>query len=55
MSVNRNLPPRMKPIAARKSAILCVLDIGTSKIACLRKLGELCFQIPDHQHLAVKP
>ncbi|MBV9221614.1 MAG: cell division protein FtsA [Methylobacteriaceae bacterium] len=25
----------MKPIAARKSAILCVLDIGTSKIACL--------------------
>lgn len=25
----------MKPIAIRKSAILCVLDVGTSKIACL--------------------
>jgi cell division protein FtsA len=25
----------MRPISARKSAILCVLDIGTSKIVCL--------------------
>jgi len=31
----RNMPPRMKPIAARKSAILSVLDVGTSKIVCL--------------------
>ena len=29
------LPPRMKPLSARKSAILSVLDIGTSKIVCL--------------------
>jgi cell division protein FtsA len=27
--------PRMKPLSARKSAILCALDVGTSKIACL--------------------
>ena len=29
------LPPRMKPLSARKSAILSVLDIGTSKVVCL--------------------
>lgn len=28
-------PPRLKPLSARKSAILSVLDIGTSKIVCL--------------------
>ena len=27
--------PRMKPLSARKSAILCVLDVGTSKVACV--------------------
>ena len=27
--------PRMKPLSARKSAILCALDVGTSKVACL--------------------
>ena len=27
--------PRMRPLSARKSAILCVLDVGTSKVACL--------------------
>lgn len=27
--------PRMKPLSARKSAILPVLDIGTSKVVCL--------------------
>jgi cell division protein FtsA len=27
--------PRMKPISARKSAILCVLDVGASKVVCL--------------------
>jgi cell division protein FtsA len=27
--------PRMKPLSVRKSAILCALDVGTSKIACL--------------------
>ena len=30
-----SITPRMKPLSARKSAILCVLDVGTSKIACL--------------------
>lgn len=29
------LPPRMRALSARKSALLCVLDIGTSKIVCL--------------------
>jgi cell division protein FtsA len=29
------IPPRLKPLSARKSAILSVLDVGTSKIACL--------------------
>ena len=29
------MPPRMRPISARKSAVLCVLDVGTSKVACL--------------------
>ncbi|WP_026607073.1 cell division protein FtsA [Methylocapsa acidiphila] len=28
-------PPRLRPLPARKSAILSVLDIGTSKIVCL--------------------
>ena len=31
----RFMPSRMRPLSARKSALLCVLDIGTSKIACL--------------------
>ena len=29
------MPRRMRPISARKSAVLCVLDVGTSKIVCL--------------------
>lgn len=29
------LTPKMRPISPRRSAILCVLDIGTSKIVCL--------------------
>ena len=33
--MSRCVTPRMRPLSARKSAILCVLDIGTSKIACL--------------------
>jgi cell division protein FtsA len=31
----RMLPPRMRALPARKSALLCALDIGTSKIVCL--------------------
>jgi cell division protein FtsA len=30
-----SLTPRLKPLSPRKSAVLSVLDIGTSKIACL--------------------
>lgn len=30
-----SITPRMRPLSARKSAILCVLDVGTSKIACV--------------------
>jgi cell division protein FtsA len=29
------MPPRLRPLSARKSAVLCVLDVGTSKVACL--------------------
>ncbi len=29
------MPRRMRPISTRRSAVLCVLDVGTSKIACL--------------------
>lgn len=32
---SRGLTPRMRPLSARKSAVLSVLDIGTSKVACL--------------------
>ena len=36
MSVMRHgLTPRLKPLSARRSATLSVLDIGTSKIVCL--------------------
>jgi cell division protein FtsA len=31
----RNTPPRLRPLSARRSAFLSVLDIGTSKIVCL--------------------
>ena len=29
------MPPRMRPLSARRSAVLSILDIGTSKIVCL--------------------
>lgn len=29
------LTPKMKPVSPRRSAVVCALDIGTSKIACL--------------------
>ncbi len=32
---SNGLTPRMRPLSARKSAILSVLDVGTSKVACL--------------------
>jgi cell division protein FtsA len=32
---SRIQPPRMRALPARKSAVLCALDIGTSKIVCL--------------------
>ena len=36
MSLRRtSLTPRMKPLSARKNAILSVLDVGTSKVVCL--------------------
>ncbi len=31
----RMLPPRMRALSARKTALLSVLDVGTSKIVCL--------------------
>ncbi len=36
MSASRHgLPPRLKPLSARKSATLSVLDVGTSKVVCV--------------------
>ena len=32
---SRLLPPRLPPLQPKKSAVLSVLDIGTSKIVCL--------------------
>jgi len=32
---SRCYTPRMKPLSARKTTILSVLDVGTSKVACL--------------------
>ena len=29
------LPPRMRPLSAKRTAILSVLDVGTSKVVCL--------------------
>lgn len=33
--LNYGLTPKMKPLSARRSALVVALDIGTSKIACL--------------------
>ncbi|MDJ1158606.1 cell division protein FtsA [Chelatococcus sp. SYSU_G07232] len=33
--LKQGLTPRMKPLSTRKSAILSVLDVGTSKVVCL--------------------
>ncbi|GJD69122.1 cell division protein FtsA [Methylobacterium gnaphalii] len=35
MSSHHGLTPRMKPLSARRSATLSILDIGTSKVVCL--------------------
>ncbi|MDB5571566.1 MAG: cell division protein FtsA [Hyphomicrobiales bacterium] len=32
---SHDIAPRMRPLSARKTAILCALDIGTTKVACL--------------------
>src|SRR5262249_18776366 len=32
--LTHGLAPKMKPISRRRSAIVCALDIGTSKIVC---------------------
>ena len=37
--LQHGLTPKMKPIPPRRSAVVCALDIGTSKIACL--IGRL--------------
>jgi cell division protein FtsA len=34
-SLNQGLAPRMRPLPAKRSALIAALDIGTSKIACL--------------------
>ena len=39
------LTPKMKPVAAKRAATIAVLDVGTSKIACL--IGRLRPQSPQ--------
>jgi cell division protein FtsA len=39
------LAPKMKPLAAKRSALIAALDVGTSKIACL--IGRLKPQPPQ--------
>lgn len=34
-TLEHGMTPRMKPLSARKSTILSVLDVGTSKVVCL--------------------
>ena len=38
-SLGHGLAPKMKPLGLKRSALVAALDIGTSKIACLRKSG----------------
>jgi cell division protein FtsA len=33
--LQHGLTPKMKPISPRRSVVICALDIGTSKVACL--------------------
>jgi cell division protein FtsA len=35
MNTRNSFTPRMKPLSARKSATLCILDVGTTKVVCL--------------------
>ena len=55
MSFQDGLTPRMRPLPARKSATLSVLDVGTSKVVCL--VAELLpiessDLLPGRTHLA---
>ena len=45
MSLRDGLTPKMKPVSPRRSAIVAVLDIGTSKIVCL--IAQLKPQSPQ--------
>jgi cell division protein FtsA len=44
-SLEHGLTPKMKPVSAKRSAVVCALDIGTSKVACL--IGRLTPRSPQ--------
>ncbi|HXW25869.1 MAG TPA: cell division protein FtsA [Xanthobacteraceae bacterium] len=44
-SLEHGLTPKMKPVSPKRTAIVCALDIGTSKIACL--IGRLTPRSPQ--------
>jgi cell division protein FtsA len=44
-SLEHGLTPKMKPVSAKRTAVVCALDIGTSKIACL--IGRLTPRSPQ--------
>jgi cell division protein FtsA len=44
-ALEHGLTPKMKPVSPKRSAIVCALDIGTSKVACL--IGRLTPRSPQ--------
>src|SRR5258708_37092952 len=44
-ALQSGLTPKMKPLPAKRSALVAALDVGTSKIACL--IGRLKPRQPD--------
>src|SRR5262252_10264148 len=44
-SLEHGLTPKMKPVSAKRSAVICALDLGTSKVACL--IGRLTPRSPQ--------
>ena len=52
-ALHYGLTPKMKPVSPRRSAIVAVLDIGTSKIACL--IARLKPQQPAGRAAAAQP
>ena len=44
-SLGHGITPKMKPVSPKRTAVVCALDIGTSKVACL--IGRLTPRSPQ--------